>query len=83
MRSADHDPEYDCQTEAAHNLAADQRQRQNRENHRQRRRDRSAEGLIDAEVDQLPQRHGSVFAEIFPDAVVDHDLIGDRVTDKS
>src|SRR5262249_54352010 len=81
-RSPDDDAKYDRQRKPAHHLTPNQSERQDREDDGQRSGDSTAEGLIDAEIDQLPQRHCAKLREILANAIVNDELVADGIADQ-
>ncbi len=62
-------------------LAAEQKQREQRERHRHVGNDRTRQRRVDRHVEQVRHRHLLVAPQHFPDAVVDNDGVVERVAE--
>ena len=71
-------PNMQRQGELVQRRSAEQRERRDRQEQGERGADRARQRLVDAPVDDLPQRPAGRVAEIFPDPVIDDDLVVDR-----
>ena len=76
-----HHAEHHDRREAVDGVAAEQQQRQQRQRHRDVGDDRARQRRIDGFVEQLRHRHLLVAPQHFPDPVVDHDGVVQRIAE--